>query len=143
MGSKITGLVALLFFGLMTVVSAQEKSDAKSFLGADGEWKERYDVVLDGEVKGETKEFRWKLSVRNLRITGIPAEFKEGDAGTDHRLSGEVVDGEVAVVSLRQDGPKGYVRFLNGKCSEKGRIVGTWYDTSGRSGDFEFVAQGK
>lgn len=39
---------------------------------------------------------------------------------------------------LRQDAP-GFVAFYSGKLVKKGRIVGTFHNTGGQSGDFEMV----
>jgi hypothetical protein len=120
---------------------AQEKADDKSLLPADAVWELRYDFKVDGELKdvNETKP-RWRIVVVNNRITGVLADAKEGDTNM-HRLTGEVVGGETPVVFLRQDGqkPRGYVGFHTGLRVEEGRVVGTWYDTRGTSGDFELA----
>jgi hypothetical protein len=102
-----------------------------------------YDDKLDGEVKPKPGgEVKWRLSVRNDRITGSLDGRKEGDP-TDHKLAGEVVTGNPPIVSLRQDGPKGLVCYYTGKRIDAERIVGTWYDNRGASGDFEFVVEKK
>jgi hypothetical protein len=104
-------------------------------------WELRYDFKVDGELKDENEtKPRWRIAVVNNHITGVQAETKEGDTNI-HRLTGEVVDGETPAVFLRQDGqqPKGYVSFHTGLRVDEGRIVGTWYDTRGKSGDFELT----
>ena len=57
--------------------------------------------------------------------------------------TGEVVAGTPPIVSLRQDGPKGLVCYYTGKRTAADRIVGTWYDNRGSSGDFEFTIEKK
>ncbi len=66
----------------------------------------RYDDKVDGEVQAKPgSEVRWKLSVRNDRISGSLADKKETDP-TNHRLAGEIVAGNPPILTLRQDGPK-------------------------------------
>jgi len=108
---------------------AQDKP--KQLLPADATWKHRWDYRLDGELK-DTHEVSLELSVRNNRISG------KHDAGS--RWAGEIVPGKVPVVMLRQDGP-GFVVFYAGKLVGKGCIVGTFYNTTGESGDFEIVLE--
>ena len=103
----------------------------------------RYDDKVDGELHAKPgSEVRWKLSVRNDRISGSLADKKESDP-TNHRLAGEIVAGNPPIVSLRQDGPKGLVCYYTGKRIAAERIVGTWYDNRGSSGDFEFIIEKK
>jgi hypothetical protein len=104
-------------------------------------WVMRYDDKLDGEVKATPGGgVRWKLSARNDRLSGSLAGRRDADP-TDHRLSGEVVAGQPPIVALRQDGPLGLVAYYTGKRVAVDRIVGTWYDNRGGSGDFEFTVE--
>jgi hypothetical protein len=108
-------------------------------LPAEGVWVLRYDDKVDGELKAKpSSEVRWRLSVRNDRVAGSLDGIKPGDP-SDHRMSGEVAAGKPPVVSLRQDGPKGLVCFYAGKLVAPDRVVGTWYDNRGGSGDFEMT----
>jgi hypothetical protein len=117
--------------------------DPAPLLPAEAVWVMHYDDKLDGEVKAKPgSEVRWKLSARNDRVSGSLAGLKESDP-TDHRLAGEVVAGKPPVVALRQDGPKGLVCYYTGKRVAPDRIVGTWYDNRGASGDFEFTLEKK
>jgi hypothetical protein len=97
----------------------------------------RYDDKLDGEVTGKSADaVRWALTVRNDRISGSLAGLKAGDP-SDHRIAGEIVAGKPAIIMLRQDGPRGLVCYYTGKRVEEGKVVGTWFDNRGKSGDFE------
>jgi hypothetical protein len=115
---------------LLLPVRAQDPS--KQVLPADATWKHRWDYRLDGELK-EPHQTTLELSVRNNHITG------RHDARG--RWAGEIVPGKVPVVMLRQDSDPGFVVFYCGKLVEKGRIVGTFYNTAGESGDFEIVLE--
>jgi hypothetical protein len=109
-------------------------------LPAEAVWVLRYDGKVDGELKPKPgSEVRWRVSSRNGRVSGSLAGKKEGDP-SDHKLSGEVAEGKPPVVSLRQDGPKGLVCYYAGTLSA-GKVVGTWYDNRGGSGDFEMAAE--
>ena len=112
-------------------------------LAAEAVWVMRYDDKLDGELHAKPGgEVRWKVSVRNDRVAGSLAGLKEGDP-TDHRLAGEVAAGKPPLVCLRQDGPKGLLCYYTGKRVAADRVVGTWYDNRGSSGDFEFAVEKK
>jgi hypothetical protein len=112
-------------------------------LPAEAIWVMRYDDKVDGELHAKPgSEVRWKLSVRNDRISGSLADKKETDP-TNHHLAGEIVPGNPPILTLRQDGPKGLVCYYTGKRIAPERIVGTWYDNRGASGDFEFLVEKK
>ena len=130
----------LVAFGFL---SGAMGADESPLLPADAEWVMRYDDKLDGEVKDKSgTEVRWKLAVRNDRVSGRLAELKESDPA-DHRIGGEVTAGTPPVVALRQDGPKGLVCYYAGKRVAGDRIVGTWYDNRGAAGDFELTIEKK
>ena len=115
----------------------------KSLLPAEAVWVMKYDDKLDGEVNAKPGgEVRWKLSVRNDRITGSLAGRKDADPN-DHRIAGEIAAGNPPIVLLRQDGPRGLVCYYVGKRVAAERIVGTWYDNRGSAGDFEFTIEKK
>jgi hypothetical protein len=100
----------------------------------------RYDDRLDGELKPKAgSDVRWRISVRNDRISGSLAELKDGDE-KNHRLSGEIVLGKPCIVSIRQDGPNGLTCFYTGKIMPNG-IYGVWIDNRGGSGDFVLVLE--
>jgi hypothetical protein len=112
-------------------------------LPAEAVWVMNYDDKIDGELHAKAgNEVRWKLSVRNDRITGNLADKKDNDP-TNHRLAGEIAAGKPPILTLRQDGPKGLVCYYTGKRVAADRIVGTWYDNRGGSGDFEFTVENK
>lgn len=112
-------------------------------LPAEAIWVMRYDAKLDGEVTGKPGDaVRWQFTVRNDRVAGNLADHKPGDPA-DHRITGEVAPGRPPIVMLRQDGPKGLVCYYTGKRVEDGRVVGTWFDNRGKSGDFEMVVDKK
>src|SRR6266851_3328391 len=100
-------VVAVAAVGSFHLYSAATLDAPKPILVQDAAWKMRYDSKLDGELsaKGDG-EVRWKFAVRNNRISGSLADLKDGDPA-DHRLAGEIVEGEPPIVFLRQDGPKG------------------------------------
>jgi len=112
---------------------------AEKRLLPDGIWRIRYDRKLDGKLSDdEPIAGRWQFTVINNQITGISAKPEERKL---NRSSGEIVPGKPPIVFWRMDslGVKGYVWFSCGRLVEEGKIVGTWYDTNGASGDFEFV----
>lgn len=114
---------------------------APPLLPAESVWVMRYDDKVDGEVHAKPGgEVRWQISVRNDRVSGSLAGKKEADAA-NHHLCGEIAAGSPPIVSLRQDGPKGLVCYYVGKRTAADRIVGTWYDNRGGSGDFEFAIE--
>lgn len=97
----------------------------------DGEWVWRLDSKLDGRLApSETHEV-------SLRLEGSKL------IGTSGRniYSGEIVDGDTTLVVF-QEIRKGYVGVMTGVLASvdgNWRIVGTWYDTKGNTGDFEMV----
>jgi hypothetical protein len=135
-----------LFITLLFTTNGVSKSAEEApqpLLPAEAVWVMHYDDKLDGEVHAKAgSEVRWKLSVRNDRISGSLADKKETDP-TNHRISGEIVAGNPPILNLRQDGPKGLVCYYTGKRVAADRIVGTWYDNRGAAGDFEFTVDKK
>jgi hypothetical protein len=126
---------------LFVLPGAARTEDPKPLLPAEAVWSMRYDDKLDGEVTGKPADaVRWMFTVRNDRIAGSLAGLKAGDP-SDHRIAGEVVAGKPAIVMLRQDGPRGLVCYYTGKRVDEGKIVGTWFDNRGKSGDFEMVIE--
>jgi hypothetical protein len=136
--------IVLTFLVSLNTDSRLGADDAlQILLPPEAVWIMRYDDKLDGELHAKPGgEVMWKLSVRNNRIGGSLAGKKEADP-TDHHLTGEIVQGTPAIVSLRQDGPKGLVCYYAGKRVSADRVVGTWYDNRGGAGDFEFILEKK
>ncbi len=115
----------------------------KPLLPAAGIWVMHYDAKLDGEVTGKPADaVRWAFIVRNERISGSLAGLKAGDP-SDHRIAGEIATGKPPIIMLRQDGPGGLVCYYTGKHIEEGKIIGTWFDNRGKSGDFEMTIEAK
>ena len=139
-------MASLMYCSLVAlVVVAPTLADdpPKALLPAEAVWVMRYDAKLDGEVTGKpTDAVRWQFTVRNERVAGNLADRKPGDPA-DHRIAGEVAPGSPPIVMLRQDGPKGLVCYYTGKRVDEGRVVGTWFDNRGKSGDFELVIEKK
>lgn len=121
------------FSGLPPAARGQGEA---ALLPAEGAWKMRFDYRLDGELKDAKDRggAPLRLKVDKGHITCRDGKFS---------FTGEVVAGKVPIINLRQDGPDGFVSFYTGKLVKKGRIVGTWYNTIDRSGDFELVLQEK
>lgn len=135
--------LALLTVASLSAGSRSADEPAKPLLPAEAVWVMQYDDKLDGEVHPKPGgEVRWKLSVRNDRIAGSLAGTKDADPA-NHHLAGEIATGSPPIVSLRQDGPRGLVCYYTGKRVAADRIVGTWYDNRGGSGDFEFNIEKK
>lgn len=99
-----------------------------------GVWKLEVRDRVDGELRGEARSVPLRLRVIRNRVSGHPADDEPDRA----RLAGEVVVGKATVVTWRQDNSniEGYSSFCTGRVIEKGKIVGTWHDTEGQSGDF-------
>jgi hypothetical protein len=103
----------------------------------------RYDSKLDGKLEDKSHgEVRWRIALRNNRLTGGLADAKEKDP-SDHRLAGELAEGKPPILFMRQDGPKGLVCYYSGKRVAENRIAGTWFDNRGNSGDFELALERK
>ena len=134
--------IGFFVFSANTISTAADEAP-NPLLPPHAVWAMRYDSKLDGEVTGKAADaVRWEFTLRNDRVTGGLAGLKPGDA-SDHRMAGEVVAGKPAILSLRQDGPKGLVCYYTGKQMEDGRYVGTWFDNRGSSGDFEMIVEKK
>ena len=115
----------------------------KPLLAPAGIWIMRYDSKLDGKLDDNSHgEVRWKIAVRNNRISGGLAEAKEKDP-SDHRLAGEIAVGKPPIAFMRQDGPRGLVCYYSGKLVAENRVAGTWFDNRGNSGDFELAVERK
>jgi len=135
----VTALLSLCAFRLLPAYV----EDGAQQLAQSGVWKMRYDSKLDGQVADkDAGEVRWQINVRNNRISGYMADLKDGEASA-HGLAGEIVDGKPPIIFLRQDGPNGLVCFYSGKRAETARIVGTWFDNRGKSGDFDMTIEKK
>ena len=96
----------------------------------------RYDSKLDGQLKPKSGVVKWRMSIRNNRVTGELATLPVGSS-KQHQLSGEVASGKSPIVTLRQDGPNNLTCYYTGRLVSEGKIVGTWYDNRGGEGDFE------
>ena len=138
-----SALLAIALLSVFCVALGRAEEPAKPALVSEGVWVMRYDDKLDGEVRAKPGgEVRWRLAVRNDRVAGSLAGLKDGDP-TDHRLAGDVVAGRPPLVSARQDGPGGLTCYYTGRLVGADRIVGTWYDNRGGSGDFEMTPEKK
>jgi hypothetical protein len=116
---------------------AGPKEGAEPLL-SDGVWVMKYDDRLDGKVESKPdSDVRWRLTVSKDKVSG------KLDNGKGHSLAGEVVDGKPPIIFLRQEGPRGLVCYYSGKLVENGRLVGTWFDNRGGSGDFEMRPEAK
>lgn len=99
-----------------------------------GLWRLELDEELDGRVRANAQAGVLRLRVIHNRIFGQPADDDPDRA----RLAGEVVPGRATVVNWRQDNAniEGFTQFCTGRVVRAGLIVGTWYDTMGKAGDF-------
>jgi len=132
----------LLLFGSFPSTLVADEAP-KPLLPLHAIWSMRYDSKLDGVVTGKLADaVRWEFTLRNDRVSGGLAGSKPGDPN-DHRMAGEAVPGKPAILSLRQDGPKGLVCYYTGKQMDDGRYAGTWFDNRGTSGDFEMIVEKK
>ena len=123
-------LIGGMFLG--SPLSAQEKAQVEELVPS-GVWKMEVRDRVDGEVKGEARTQSYRLRVIRNRVFGQPADDEPDRA----RLSGEIVVGKATVVTWRQDNSniEGYSSFFTGRVVEKGRIVGTCYDTEGNTSE--------
>jgi hypothetical protein len=128
---------------VIPILLARKGAEAKPLLPDNVVWLIRYDYVLDGVLRGEVSESRWRFEVHDNHITGTPISDKEGNPEEQHRITGEVVDGRVPLLSLRQAGLTGYVCFTSGRRVGAERFAGTWYDNAGWAGDFEMMRDNK
>lgn len=94
-------------------------------------WKLHFDAMLDGVVIAGQAPVPWEVVAQNNRI--------HVEGGTHWVVNGELVDAKCPVVTLRQDGAKGFVAIYAGKRTADGNICGTWFNTKGESGDFELT----
>ena len=120
--------------------TAQEKAQVDDPVPS-GVWKLEVTDRVDGEPKGEARTQSLRLRVIRSRVSGQPAD----DDADRARLAGEVVVGKATVVTWRQDNSniEGYTQFCTGRVVEKGKVVGTWHDTEGQSGDFVLTFEKK
>ena len=126
---------------ILACTTTQADEPIRPALSPDAVWVMKYDDKLDGEVKAKPGgEVRWRVAVRNGKVAGSLADAKANDP-KDHRLAGEVSPGKPSIVSFRQDGPGGLVCVYAGRVVAADRIVGTWFDNRGGSGDFEVEAE--
>ena len=141
MGVRIAYCVTASVF-LLQLALPLENASSQENLRDDAVWELRYDEKLDGRLHdvNENKP-RWRVVVVNKQIFGALAD---GQAYTAiHRITGEISKNGVkspTVVSFQQvsQKPAGYKSWYSG-FYENGKIVGTWFDTRGKKGDFEFV----
>ena len=131
-------LVAGAYVG--SPVTAQDKTPVEELLPS-GVWKLEVTDRVDGERQGDPRSQLLQLRVIRNRVTGHPADDEPDRA----RLAGEVVVGKATVLTWRQDNSniEGYSQFCTGKVVEKGKVVGTWHDTEGQSGDFVLTFEKK
>jgi hypothetical protein len=131
------GLLCLATLGSPGPIPAGERG-SKNLLPANAVWERRLDERLDGRLRGKILKDKFRIMVRNNKLTGHP----EGDKRRA-QVAGEIVAGQPPIVYWRQDNNnpelRPYTQIFSGKLVAEGRIVGTWYGTTGRSGDFELV----
>lgn len=130
-------LVVLALFRLPA--SAQQPGE--TLLPKHAVWNYKSDRMLDGKLGADAAGGPYQITVVNNRITMRPTD---PDWVNQVLFTGEIVpgiEGKAPAVFLRQDNQdiKGYVSFHSGQLVEKGRIVGTWFNNRGESGDFELV----
>lgn len=143
MTDSITARIIAISAMVLVCTVALGDEPPKPLLAQDGIWIMRYDSKLDGRLDDKSHgELRWKIAVRNNRISGGLAEAKEKDP-SDHRLAGEIAAGKPPIVFMRQDGPKGLVCYYSGKLVAENRVAGTWFDNRGNSGDFNLGIERK
>jgi hypothetical protein len=126
----LIGLVACLL-----VLAAGAPGRAEELRG--GEWQQRYDEGVDGKIKDTVREPTWRVTVQKNKISGTLASTSPDG---EHRFEGTVTNGRIPIVRLRHTivGNTEWERFYVGQFKD-GRIVGTWYQNDGPSGDFEFI----
>lgn len=102
-------------------------------LPASSQWKLHFDATLDGVVVSQQAAVPWEVATQNNRI--------HVEGGATWVVNGELVDAKCPLVTLRQDGAKGFVAIYAGKRTEDGNITGTWFNTKGESGDFKLTRE--
>jgi hypothetical protein len=119
----------------LLTVSGQPAGE--SLLPKHSIWKLRYDNTLDGKLENPS-ETQVRFSVINNRVIGKSLD-QTWQAKTQY--SGEIAFGKHALVVLRQDNDENnYTCIWSGRFHDKGRrIVGTFHDNHGTSGDFEMI----
>lgn len=128
----VVSLVAVLQLPALGAENA-EKIEKAASLPASSQWKLHFDATLDGVVIAGQAAVPWEVVAQNNRI--------HVEGGTSWVVNGELVDAKCPLVTLRQDGAKGFVAIYAGKRSEDGNISGTWFNTKGESGDFELTRE--
>jgi hypothetical protein len=133
-------LVLVAAAGNGRVASARDEAPVEEQVPS-GVWKLEVRDRVDGELQGEARSVPLRFRVIRNRVSGHPADDEPDRA----RLTGEVVVGKATVVTWRQDNSniEGYSSFCTGRVVENGKIVGTWHDTEGQSGDFVLSFQKK
>ncbi len=113
-------------------------------LPAGAAWLLRSDRTLDGRVEGGAQEDRLGLRVREDALAGEYAGLRAQGKENGSRFSGEVTrpPAGAPLLTLRQ-ADEWYSATYAGRLVGEGRFAGCWFDSDGRSGDFELTAERK
>lgn len=110
------------------VPGACSQEPVKPRLPAESVVRMRFDTVLDGKLRNAEEVKGLGMTVEGNRITLKSIT-----------TTGEVVDGTVPVILLRQSGARQFSAHYVGKLITKDSVVGVWFNTNGQSGDFELT----
>jgi len=140
---KLTAVavICVLAFLALDPFSVRAQPPEHSLLPRHAIWNYKCDRTVDGKLGDDATGGPYHVTVINNHITMRPTD---PDWENKVVLTGEIVpgiEGKPPAFFLRQDNHdiKGYVSFHNGQLVERGRIVGTWFNNRGESGDYELV----
>jgi hypothetical protein len=111
---------------------------------ADATWVLRSDRKLDGRVDESRQEDRITLRAKGDVVAGEYVGQKAQGKENGSRFGGEVTHAPAGtpLLTLRQT-DKWYAATYAGRLVGEGRVVGCWFDSDGRAGDFELVVERK
>lgn len=105
---------------------------------ASAVWKCEFDRELDGTLNAD-QSLELLLESANRRLTGRQRTQRDAENADRSLFAGEIIAGSPPLVTLRQDDPSGYTAVYTGRLAEGGRIVGSYADNRGTSGDWSLT----
>lgn len=101
-------------------------------------WNLKLDRTLDGRLDS-TDSHLLSLQSANDQLVGTYQDKGPTATGNHSVLTGRFIPGSPPLVSLRQDDALGYTALYTGRLVSEDRIVGSYVDNRGSSGDWSLT----